>query len=413
MKTLLQIVILLLIIGCQNNEDEKFSLNKNQYQKFEVSCDSDTILVSKEGVKIKIKANTFKCSNNKKIDLRFVAIMNKSDMILNEFYTVNEDGEFLESGGMFHFIDNTNDSKSFEYPIKLEIPTSIANSKMTKHLSKNNNDMLVWSDTKKIIEIGNDENSERGKKLFNQNCTSCHSRNLRADLTGPALGNVHLYRDRDWLIEYTRNSMQMISQGDSLAVCLFQKWNTTLMSSYPQLSDEDIEDVYDFIANESRIQAIGINEIDYLTECEIDTTLFRPIVNLNDKRYSYLLEIQSNNWVNVDYLIPFPSKIEPIKLVLDKQYESLVIVMTFQERNIVIPFEQNEVDKTKYRLLFSKDKEKINFPIGEMVNIIAYSDVEDFEFKIIDYKPKSVNNILNLSLEKRIKSEFLKEIKKL
>jgi len=64
-------------------------------------------------------------------------------------------------------------------------------------------------------------------------------------------------------------------------------------------------------------------------------------------------------------------------------------------------------------LEISMGKQKINFPVGEIVNILAYSDVEDFKFKIIKYKSKSVNNTLNLSLEQRDKNEFLKEIKKL
>ena len=55
-----------------------------------------------------------------------------------------------------------------------------------------------------------------GKVLFKNNCASCHNKNMKDDLTGPALGGFQErwadYPKED-LYSWIRNSQAMISSG--------------------------------------------------------------------------------------------------------------------------------------------------------------------------------------------------------
>lgn len=80
-----------------------------------------------------------------------------------------------------------------------------------------------------------------GKALFNANCAACHK--LDAKMTGPALRGVSERHDREWLGKWIRNSAQMVASGDAAAVKIFEEYNKTAMTAFPQLSDADIDNI--------------------------------------------------------------------------------------------------------------------------------------------------------------------------
>jgi len=80
-----------------------------------------------------------------------------------------------------------------------------------------------------------------GKSLFNSNCAACHK--LDKDMTGPALRGVAERLDKDWLYDWIRNSSKMIKAGDSYAVEVFEKYNKTPMTAFPQFSDADLDNI--------------------------------------------------------------------------------------------------------------------------------------------------------------------------
>ena len=86
-----------------------------------------------------------------------------------------------------------------------------------------------------------------GKSLFINNCAMCHNRNMRDKMTAPPLGGVTKRRDQKWLYDYTRNSIKMVGEGDSIAVTLYEEYNRTVMNSFPNLSDEDLKNIYDYV----------------------------------------------------------------------------------------------------------------------------------------------------------------------
>lgn len=87
----------------------------------------------------------------------------------------------------------------------------------------------------------NDEAIQAGKKLFNANCAACHKLNKRA--VGPALKGVSAKYDREWLYSWIKNSTAMVKSGDAQAVAIYEEYNGSVMTSFPQLSTTDIDNI--------------------------------------------------------------------------------------------------------------------------------------------------------------------------
>ncbi len=86
---------------------------------------------------------------------------------------------------------------------------------------------------------------ENGKKLFNGRCASCHA--IDKKVVGPALAGIETRRDEAWLIKWIRNSSEVIKSGDAYAVKLFNEYNKSVMTAFPDLSDDDIRDILAYI----------------------------------------------------------------------------------------------------------------------------------------------------------------------
>ena len=91
---------------------------------------------------------------------------------------------------------------------------------------------------------------DRGKKLFKNNCATCHNKDMKSKMTGPALGGVTdrwaAYPKED-LYEWIRSSTKMIGDEHPRAVELWNEWSPVVMSDFPDLSDQDIEEILAYI----------------------------------------------------------------------------------------------------------------------------------------------------------------------
>jgi cytochrome c2 len=85
-----------------------------------------------------------------------------------------------------------------------------------------------------------------GEALFKANCASCHKPDK--DFTGPALKGA---RDREpsktWVYEWIHNSSAVIESGDKYATELYAKWNKTQMTKFPQLKNDEIDAILDYV----------------------------------------------------------------------------------------------------------------------------------------------------------------------
>jgi len=82
---------------------------------------------------------------------------------------------------------------------------------------------------------------DKGKSLFNMNCAACHKLNKRA--VGPALAGVSQKYEKEWLYSWIKNSMAMVKSGDAQAVAIYEEYNKSVMTAFPQLSNEDIDNI--------------------------------------------------------------------------------------------------------------------------------------------------------------------------
>src|SRR6056297_4106070 len=91
---------------------------------------------------------------------------------------------------------------------------------------------------------------DAGKSLFRSQCASCHNKNMKDDLTGPALGGTQerwAEYPREDLYTWIRYSQRMISDGHPRATELWGTWKPTVMNNFPNLTDQEIENVLAYI----------------------------------------------------------------------------------------------------------------------------------------------------------------------
>ena len=80
-----------------------------------------------------------------------------------------------------------------------------------------------------------------GKKLFNANCAACHKVNKKA--VGPALKGASAKYEKEWLYSWIKNSSALIKSGDDQAVAIWEEYNKSAMTAFPQLSTSDIDNI--------------------------------------------------------------------------------------------------------------------------------------------------------------------------
>lgn len=90
---------------------------------------------------------------------------------------------------------------------------------------------------------------EEGKKLFKLNCASCHNKNMIDHMTGPALGGTQeRWKGREELLyQWIQNSSKVIATGDSYAVALYNEYNKSVMTAFPNLEKEEIDAILAYI----------------------------------------------------------------------------------------------------------------------------------------------------------------------
>ena len=91
---------------------------------------------------------------------------------------------------------------------------------------------------------------EEGKTLFMTRCAACH--NVNQVLTGPALAGVDQRRSIDWIINFVHSSRTMVAKGDKDAVAIFEKFNKVPMPDHPDLTDENIKQIVEYIKTEAK-----------------------------------------------------------------------------------------------------------------------------------------------------------------
>ncbi len=115
-------------------------------------------------------------------------------------------------------------------------------SKLTQVLLRNFVFLLVFSLNFSMHSQDVDvDRQKEGKKLFKSLCASCHK--LDKKLIGPALAGVEERRTNEWLKAWIKNNADLRASGDKDAVAIFEEYNGSNMTAFPQLSDKNIDDI--------------------------------------------------------------------------------------------------------------------------------------------------------------------------
>jgi mono/diheme cytochrome c family protein len=101
--------------------------------------------------------------------------------------------------------------------------------------------LLILSFCFSFVVAAQEPDVQKGKALFNANCAACHKLKKRA--VGPALAGVSAKYDKEWLYSWIKNSTAMVKSGDAQAVAIYEEYNGSVMTSFPQLSNEDIDNI--------------------------------------------------------------------------------------------------------------------------------------------------------------------------
>lgn len=92
-----------------------------------------------------------------------------------------------------------------------------------------------------INSVSAEVSPDAGKTLFKNYCASCHAKNMKTALTGPALaGSQERWGDDEALYAWIRNSQAMIASGHPRATELWNEYKPTVMTAFPNLTDDEI-----------------------------------------------------------------------------------------------------------------------------------------------------------------------------
>jgi mono/diheme cytochrome c family protein len=84
-----------------------------------------------------------------------------------------------------------------------------------------------------------------GEKLFNANCTACHAINDK--VVGPALKDVDKRHTEAWIIKWVKNSQAMVKSGDAEALKIYNEYNQSVMTAFPQFSDAQVKSILAYV----------------------------------------------------------------------------------------------------------------------------------------------------------------------
>lgn len=106
---------------------------------------------------------------------------------------------------------------------------------------------LIFTTT---IAVAAPPSPEEGKTIFTSRCAGCH--NVNKELAGPALSGIDQRRPIDWIIKFVHSSQAVVKSSDTYAVNLYNKYNKIPMPDHPDLTDDNIKSIVEYIKSESK-----------------------------------------------------------------------------------------------------------------------------------------------------------------
>jgi mono/diheme cytochrome c family protein len=180
------------------------------------------------------------------------------------------------------------------------------------------------------FSLGTAVNAQDGKALFTANCASCHAVNKK--VTGPALAGVEdRWPDKGKLHAWIKNSAAVLKTGDKYANDLFQEYNKTAMTPFPNLGEKDIEAILGYIKSVPAPAAGGttaLNPADAKGSDSDNTLLFGILTLVLAVVALILLQVNANLKKLADQHDGEPG-VEPVPFWKNKSYIAMLTVVLF------------------------------------------------------------------------------------
>ena len=87
--------------------------------------------------------------------------------------------------------------------------------------------------------------ADRGTALYEMHCARCH--HLLRTSTASPLGGISEFRDSAYLYRSVKNFMELVEEGNSIAMCMYEKYARSPMPAFPDLSDHDVGSILYYI----------------------------------------------------------------------------------------------------------------------------------------------------------------------
>lgn len=84
-----------------------------------------------------------------------------------------------------------------------------------------------------------------GKKLFEENCASCHEMNKSG--FAPSFKNIRQDYSLKWVVSFLRNSNDLIKSRDSRALCVYYRYEKIPHIRFPVLEEKYISKILEYV----------------------------------------------------------------------------------------------------------------------------------------------------------------------
>ncbi len=309
MKLTLILFAILITAGCNQHSKNDFRkyLNEDNLktQVFSIDTKRDTTIFTNAGIVVKIPAGSLESSTNP-VTIEIKEALDIAAMLAAGLTTQTTQNETLSSAGMFYINAADGNSVVIKKPLETLLPTKTYNPEMQVWKGEaNENNKIEWAEPAPLPDDETIAKITAGEDLYKANCASCHW--LDRDLTGPRLYGITYRRSKKWLYDFTRNPEKKISGSvsdsatDYYANCLYNEYKPTVMSAFPNLTDNDLDNLYGYIKAETDKQPMPGNI--YPKTCCDSCDLVRNEIN---KYYALITELVDDNeeFFNLDRTLP-------------------------------------------------------------------------------------------------------------
>ena len=270
-RYLLMVLAVFLLAACNTHQSKIVDPSLLESQVITVDPSKDNIFRTVHGAIIQIPKGGLQSNGNSSVKLEIKEAYSIADMVRGGLLT-QSDGKPLSSGGMIYINAVDENNVRIVKPISVAIPSPSLDQNMELYKGEIRSDGSInWKDPQPFPENPQLKALAAGRAIFMNNCASCHA--IEKDLTGPAL--AHILKRNAWMVRqqafegdslgsynllyaYTRNSAKIIRTSYEYFNCLHNKFNRRPKPAFPNLTDEDLDNLYAYIENESEVRNLPV-----------------------------------------------------------------------------------------------------------------------------------------------------------